>query len=179
MPTSIAGSNACPEPCRKPGPAAQGFTLLELLIVLVLIGVGSTLAITSLGQFAGRSEARSGFERTYHELQRLRAQAIHRGVVVHARIDLDRRQLGVSEGGAWVARYELPTALHFVLPASQDRQGRPREEVDRGELPLFFFPDGSASDARFVVRARHAGGFEDQQFRIVGLSGKITRTATP
>ena len=67
----------------------SGFTLIELLLVLVLVGVGSGLAIVSVDKLAGRVDERRWLDRTQQELRRLRNRAVLGGLPIRAIVRFD------------------------------------------------------------------------------------------
>lgn len=146
---------------------SAGFTLFELLIVMFLMGVAGTLAVSSLDRFALRNEEKRWFDKTQQELVRLRNKAILGGSVIRAEVDFARGEVVQLEESRRRLLFALPVQYQFH-PAHADESG----ERAAGTLLLFFFPDGSAADAQFLVRTPTQG---ERLFRIVGLTGKIER----
>lgn len=141
----------------------RGFTLLELLIVLLLAGLGGAIAVASMDRFALRSESVRWFDETQRALFKLRNAAILGERVVRARIDYTEgaiyRDLG-SGRGALVLR--LPPRYAF-LPGERTR------EVPAAHS-FSFLPDGSATDAHFVLRDPDG---RERHYRITGIAGRI------
>lgn len=146
--------------------SALGFTLLELLLVLVLIGIGTGLAIVSVDQMALRANERHWIDRTQLELKRLRNKAVLGGSTVQALVDFQRGTI-VQQVAAKEQRLvlELPPRYQFrpALLVSSD--------VASG-LALVFYPDGSLSEARFLIRT--PTGMQ-QIFHLAKISGRIER----
>ncbi|MGE7959883.1 GspH/FimT family pseudopilin [Pseudomonas sp. NPDC089530] len=84
------------------GYRTEGFTLLELLLVLAVSLVLSTLAVPVFSQMAQRSKADSDLSELLRSLNYARLEAIDRGVSVHLRpvaVDADwSRGLSIYQG---------------------------------------------------------------------------------
>ena len=144
----------------------SGFTLIELLLVLVLIGIGTSLAIVSVDQLANRSQERRWLDRMQQELRRMRNQAVLSGRPVQATVDFER---GTISGRSDV-RFELPvgyglSSIHEASPADASESS--------GQLELLFFPDGTMLEAAFAMMT--PGGVR-QEFHMEPVSGRIERT---
>lgn len=147
--------------------SSLGFTLLELLLVLVLIGIGTGLAIVSVDQMALRANERHWIDRTQLELKRLRNKAVLGGATVQALVDFQRGTI-VQQVAAKEQRpvLQLPPRYQF-RPASSVSS-----DVAASSLALVFYPDGSLSEARFLIRT--PTGMQ-QIFHLAKISGRIER----
>ena len=65
---------------------ARGFTLLELVVVLAIVGVLVTLALPSFGSIVARHRLKSAAEQLSADLAELRLQAAQRGQVLHLNV---------------------------------------------------------------------------------------------
>ncbi len=138
---------------RTTGNAAAGFTLVEILVVLVLMGLVTALAIPS---FAGRSQslqAREAARHLYQVLQSARSQAITTANPVSLLLDYRQQLLQLEQETA----YELPRDMRIRA------RGAPATQT------LTFYPDGSASPAAFRLEA--AG--RTFRYTIEPLTGRI------
>lgn len=132
-------------PARDPAPRQRGFTLLELLVVLAVLGLA--LAVTAPRFAAGLPAVatRSAAQQLAAGLQLARNTA----VTANRRVEVVLRTappMLVVDG----ARRELPATVELAL-GTEDADGRPA-----AERVLRFFPDGSASGASLTVaRERH------------------------
>lgn len=150
----------------------SGFTLIELLLVLVLIGIGSSLAIVSVDQLASRSQERRWLDRTHQELRRMRNQAVLSGRPIQATLDFSRGTISVRSA----IRLELPE--HYRLGPIGDESPSVVSK-SRKQLEFLFFPDGTMEDAAFTMVT--PTGFR-QEFYLESVSGRIERVdvaATP
>lgn len=159
---------------------SRGFTLLELLLVLVLIGIGTALGVTSVDRLAGRAQEQRVKDQLQQELRRLRNQAVLGRRSVEAAIDLDQgRLLGAAarQGQAQRILLELPEGYHLsAAPSGGPSLGSGATVSRRGNtarsIALRFHPDGSMDDARFTLTTPSGS---EELFRMTKLTGRIER----
>lgn len=152
MPISATGNKS---------PARQaGFTLLELLFVLVIVGLSGALVINNVGRLAGRSSELAQLDNIVHELKRARVQAILSGLPNRVELQYAAGALVPARQGQ--APMQLPA--RFSLKAS-DPAGLPIEAQG-----IVFYPDGSATQALFQLSTPSHGSYE---IRVHGLSGRV------
>lgn len=142
MPTFKAGNN----PSRL-----RGFTLLELLVVLVLIALAVSLAVASVDRIAGRMNERRWADQTLHALMKLRNQAM-----------VQRKPVTV------------PLADLLVLPPEfrLDKVGETSGSTDT----LYFYPDGTMDEAQFDLVMPREGR---RRYRLKRFTGQIDWIAVP
>ena len=124
---------------KHPASAAAGFTLLELMVVLVILALLAGLALPQLAAARGPSA-----EVAAHDLvaslrdARLRAVTQHRTAVFW--LDLAARSYGIEGAGT----RRLPPDSHIEMWTVADRATSGRGTVE-------FYPDGGASGGRILV----------------------------
>jgi len=74
----------------------KGFSLMELVIVLVLIGLSAALAAPSLSRIAKRVELRAAAQTISGILRYYRSEAVHKGKVQQILFDADHREIRVQ-----------------------------------------------------------------------------------
>lgn len=154
MPISITGN-------KRPASKRQsGFTLLELLFVLVIVGLSGSLVIGNVGRLAGRSSEMSQLDNVVRELKRTRVQAILSG-------QPHRVELQYATGTLVPA---MPGQKPLSLPARFTLQANDLDGMPLDSQSIVFYPDGSATQALFQLTTPNYGSYE---IRVHGLSGRI------
>ncbi|OIP98349.1 MAG: hypothetical protein AUK55_03080 [Syntrophobacteraceae bacterium CG2_30_61_12] len=123
---------------RQPGPA--GFTLVELMVVLILIALASAMIIPKVGAGWGRLEEKEFLQELVRTLRGARVRAMNTGTTVVFGILGDERRYGVGP------------ALNRKIP-DNIRINAENMEVDRaaGQHLIRFYPDGSQTGAELQV----------------------------
>jgi len=131
---------------------AGGFTLIELIVVLVIMTVVVALALPRLRSSAG-VEVRSGARLVASALRQARGRAVAHGRETVLMLDLDRRRMALEEPG------ESSPPLVRVLAPGPDYELLTAESEQRSPSTggIRFFPDGMSTGGRITVRmAAHA-----------------------
>ena len=122
--------------------AARGFTLLELLVVLVIAGAGYALLVRFNAGGVSGAQLKSAARAVAAGLRDARGTAIARQESTALVIDLENRSMEV--GGGARAR-ELPRRLDLKLYTAQS------EIVDGKRGAIRFYPDGSSTGGRVTL----------------------------
>jgi len=124
-----------------PAPAAAGFSLLELIVVLALAGIFLSLVLPSFSGTLESARLRSGAAEVRATLSRARTLAAFGGRERGVSFDLDRRAYGIPG--------EEERLLPDGIRIAEAVVGMKRSE--EGSVRVRFYPDGSAEEAEFVV----------------------------
>lgn len=122
--------------------AARGFTLLELLVVLVIAGAGYALLVRFNAGGVSGAQLKSAARAVAAGLRDARGTAIARQESTALVLDLENRSMEV--GGGARAR-ELPRRLDLKLYTAQS------EIVDGKRGAIRFYPDGSSTGGRVTL----------------------------
>ena len=117
-------------------PRQRGFTLFELLVVIVLVGLASSILAVGVGRGMLLANERSALAHMVSALRSARVQAIASGQPVRAHFDLRGR------------RVQAPGRK----PEAWPEDFRVRLQTARGLGTAFeFYPDGAASGGNILI----------------------------
>jgi general secretion pathway protein H len=119
-----------------------GFTLLEILIVLAILGLAIALAVPVIGRTTPSLELRTTARSVAAALREARGLAIADNREVVVTVDLDNRLLSAGVAGNAV---RLGRNLGVSLFTAAE------EVVDAGTGSIRFFPDGTSTGGRVRV----------------------------
>lgn len=96
----------------------RGFTLIELVIVLLIGSILTSIALSSWGNARGRAQARSARTTFAAVHARARAQAIERGATVRMLVDVAGDSVALVSGGLTLERIQFGGELNVDLQSS-------------------------------------------------------------
>ncbi len=139
--------------------AARGFTLLEMIVVVVLFAAISALAASVVSRNLPAQQLRRATREIAAQLRYTRARAISTGTAQVFVFDTRTR--------AWRGpdrhHGDVPASIQVVATAAQGEQEGDQTAVVR------FFPEGAATGGRFVLRRDRAAW----QIDIEWLTGEV------
>jgi len=139
----------------------RGFTLLELLLVLVIVAAGYALLVRGVPGGASGSELKSAARTVAAGLREARGTAIASQEPTALVLDLEKRSMEVSNG----ARPRiLPPRLDMKLYTAQS------EIVDERRGAIRFYPDGSSTGGRVTL----ASGQRTLLVDVDWLTGRVS-----
>ena len=154
--TSPAGNRLV---SRRTSQGQDGFTLLELLTVLVILGMSASVVAFSVSRRSDRMTLSALATEIASRARATRSVAIETGRDSTLLVDVGRRNI-VSAGG----RSPLP------IPADIDLNVVASSAEQRGSVSAIrFFPDGASSGG--TIQLRQAGSF--YEIRINWFTGRV------
>lgn len=142
-------------------PAQRGFTLLELLLVLVIAAAGYALLVRVGTGGASGAELKSAARSVAAGLREARGAAIAAQDTRALTLDLEKRSMEVSDGGR---PRSLPRRLDLKLYTAQS------EIVDDKRGAIRFYPDGSSTGGRVTL----ASGQRTLLVDVDWLTGRVS-----
>ncbi|WP_426701227.1 GspH/FimT family pseudopilin [Rhodanobacter sp. Col0626] len=138
---------------------AQGFTLLEMLAVILLIGIAAAAVSISVTQGLASARVRAASSELAGALRATRAQAIVRGQ--EQNFDVDTRANTYRDVKQRNVR--LPKGLRISITSAKDDQ--PNDHTGR----IRFFPDGSSTGGRITLQT----GKRQWHVNVSWLTGEV------
>ncbi|HXT50259.1 MAG TPA: GspH/FimT family protein [Thermoanaerobaculia bacterium] len=133
----------------------KGFTLVELIIVLVIIGIAAVIGMPALLNAIRRAETEGGVRQATVELRAARLEAVKHSATVYVEADFAKDQLvtwrennltaGLSADDEQLRRMPLPAKLYFWGPGDAAAEG-PDATFPASTPVLTFLPDGSIDE---------------------------------
>ena len=133
-------------------PPASGFSLLEMMLVLVLVAAATLLAVSALGGGMQGMQLRSGAKDLAAQFRFARAVAISSGQPQDVVVDPQGRRWQGAKGRSG----NLPDGGEIVFTGARAEQFV-RGPGETGKGAVRFFPDGAATGGRVRLLANGAG----------------------
>jgi len=142
---------------------AAGFTLLEIMIVLVIMGIAATVVIPPLQSGFRAREVRSTVRAMAGTLRAMQTDAVRTGKVQSLVLDPIRNQVAFT-----------PTHVEYLGNVAQIRQLRGGEFQPGGGVQVNFYPNGSTSGLAIWISDRERPGDAGFVVRLDPLIGLVT-----
>lgn len=141
----------------------RGFSLIEILVVLFLIGLAYALAAPTIGSGAASLELKSATRQLAAALRKARGVAITQRQEAVLSLDVTAKKFAVS---GEIKAYALPMNVELSLFTAQSEQVL--DQVGN----IRFFPDGTSTGGRITLSVGNARNALDVDW----LTGKVTAT---
>ncbi len=157
--TAVAPPGRRRAPRSAPAGRARGFTLLEIVVVVALIGLTLGVVSVSVGEGLSGAKVRAASRDLAAALRFTRTQAIVKREAQVFTVDVDARTY-TAPGRPPV---ELPRQMEMKLLTAA------AEQVDRGVGRIRFHPDGSSTGGHIeLIRERAVWGID-----VAWLTGEV------
>ena len=160
MPMHERRANRLARACHGGAVRASGFTLIEIVVVIALIGVVATVAALSFSRSLSGARIEAASRDLVAALRYTRGQAIVKGEQKVLVLDLEHNTYQAPAKGS----VELPKDMDLRLTTAQ------QELVDENKGGIRFFPDGSSTGGNIAVVL----GQREWTINVGWLTGEIT-----
>jgi len=138
---------------------SRGFTFLELIVVLVILGIAGSLVFVSVGRSVTGKRSRIFVQDLASLCRKARTRAVSHGLVSTLYISSEQRKCWVDNRSP------------LNVPEEIKIEGERIAEIKQGIYGIRFYPDGSSSGGDlYVSRNDHV----IYAFRIDVLTGSVT-----
>jgi general secretion pathway protein H len=129
----------------------DGFTLLELIVVLVIIGLSAAVVLFSIGRLHETTLFSQEARRVYQTLNRAREMAVIGRTDIVVRVDEDGRNYSIEgDSGASSGRQTL------------------RRGIELSGKDIIFYPKGNSSGGIITLRNAKGQGYSIEVNQILG-----------
>lgn len=144
----------------RPRSGAAGFTMLELLVVIVLIGILASLSSPLFSSGVSAAEHRAAARAVAQTLRFARSEAIANRTDVGVEFNLDDRSFQLP-GGKRRGKWPEGVAVELTTTVA--------ETVDDKHASVRFYADGGSTGGRVTLR------YKEREYRVdIGwLNGRI------
>jgi general secretion pathway protein H len=141
------------------GSLVQGFTLIELMLVLMLMGIASVIVLPNIEKGMQDREVRRSALGLAAAARNLRSRAIDEGMPQLLVLDIGQNNYRAARG----AEVHLPADVKFAAVVGG-------EIVDGEARQFVFFPNGSSHGGSIALLGGHGISYA---IRLEPLTGKI------
>ncbi len=148
----------------------KGFTLVELLVVLLILSVASVWVIPRIAQPLGGMEVKASAKHVLSALRQARSRAVSQKVHIVAHFDLQKNQFILAESGGGMDTTGMSASIRKSLPQKGDsvkildqydfpgqlkiKHSETLELTDTREVfQILFYPSGRSTGGKVLFSA--------------------------
>ena len=136
---------------------SKGFTLFELLVVMVLIGISCSLVFVSVSSGVLKSRENQFVNEFIATIKRTRSASLLQGKIMAFIINREKRE------------FYMEGEKHHSIPKTIQVEGNNILELEPGMFGIFFFPDGSSSGGAIDLIRENGAKKAITVHRLLGL----------
>ena len=158
---------------------SKGFTLLEVMIVLIMISLSISLVIPSLARFSKKIELRTAAQKVSTILRYCRNEAVQKGKVQQVLFNPELREIKVqSPKSSARAKEDIPAEdpnlekKYILPPGVQIKEVKIPASAESDSLSMIeFYPNGGSSGGSVVLESQDLKGYRIKVDFLTGLVG--------
>jgi len=149
----------------SPARSHKGFSLLELLVVLFIVGIVSTLAVPKMMGSMSRTKLKTAVKQVAASLRYARSTAASQKITRTVRVDLGNSRVSVSGGKAASepageaegqaagkeTKETKPEVFDLPREVRVEKAIWGEEFIEEGVFEIHFFPNGGSSGGKLVL----------------------------
>ena len=156
----------------------RGFTLIELVIVLILLSLSVALVTPSLSRFSKRVELKTSAQKISGILRYFRSESIQKGKIYQVLFDADLREVRVraleTVGEEGVAKEneepKFPEKRYSLPGGIQMKEVKTPPPETPSDLPVIeFYPNGGSNGGSILLEMRDQKGFRIKVHFLTGM----------
>jgi len=155
----------------------RGFSLIELILVLILIGLSVALVSPSLSRFSQRIELKTTAQKISGILRYFRNESIQKGKVYQVLFDPDQREVRVQavdeEGETGEENPDHPERFQkrYLLPQGiQMKEVKiPTPQYPAGLPAIEFYPNGGSNGGSLLLETQEPKGYRIRVHFLTGI----------
>ena len=156
----------------------KGFSLIELIVVMILLSLTGALVVPSLSRFSKGVELKGAVKRVAAILRFSRSEAVNQGKVYQVFFDAELRQVRVQPAETEEGKAEgepaeqKPSQKIYIMPPSvQIKEVKAEEPEFPSELPTIeFYPNGGSNGGSILL---DGGGGKVFKITVFFLTGEV------
>ena len=156
---------------------SRGFSLIEMIIVLVVIGLSASLVVPSLSQFSKTVELKGAARKISAILRYCRSEAVNKGQTYQIIFDSDLREVRVQKTeSSWEKEEEMKRDAKSVRQMYHLPKGINVKEVNiispeySSDYPTIeFYPNGGSNGGSFLLSSEERGGYRIKVHFLTGM----------
>jgi general secretion pathway protein H len=139
---------------------SKGFSLIEMLVVLILIGFSISLVAPSLSRFSRAMELKGAAKKISGILRYCRCEAVSKGQVYQVRFDTNLREV----------RVQPMESTYFLPEGVQIKEVQMTSVQPTSDLPMIeFYPNGGSNGGAVLLDSQGPGGYKINVHFLTGV----------
>ena len=155
----------------------RGFSLIEMIVVLVLIGLSVSLVIPSLSRISKTIELKGASQKISGILRYCRSEAVNKGQIYQIFLDADLREVRVQRMESSEMREESekkeekPFKRTYSLPSGINMKDvKLASPLYPSDFPTIeFYPNGGSNGGSFLLNSEERGGYRINVHFLTGM----------